>query len=625
MKKRLKIKTAMRSMAIIAIVAVIGLVVVTCDNGNTPTTDPCATGHNFGDDSDWVQDAEAATCTYPSHDTRDCKNAPCTVKDRRAGSHPALGHDLPGAYPATCMADGYTGIGTCKRCYENETGKTLKREPDNHDFSGTPVITPATCTVNGKEVVNCGNNGCTKTHTTVTDEPLGHEGSVAAFAATCTTAGNSVLSGNCVRFAQCNHVVTGTVLAALGHQIANWTTPLTSATVTQACDRTTCNDNVTLAEYIQAHAGTAADPVPLKVSIDLGAMGTAANGWTQLLAALNTGNKLVALDLSGSTRLGNSAFTTGSTSSTAAPGLTGLMQIVSIVLPSNTVTSIGNYAFINCTSLTSVTIPNSVTSIGNEAFRDCTGLTSITIPDSVTSIYGSAFYGCSGLTSVTIPNSVTSIGSTAFYGCTGLTSITIPNSVTSIGTTAFYGCTGLTSVTIENSVIGASMFSGCTGLTSITIPNSVTSIGSSAFNGCTGLTSITIPSSVTTIDSETFRNCTGLTGVIIGNGVTSIGSSAFRDCTSLTSVTIPNSVTSIGGYVFFGCTGLTSITIPDSVTSIGDYAFSFCSNLTSVTFQRADTTIANNDIFPNGASLRAIYPSQGAGTYIRTGSTWAKQ
>ena len=104
------------------------------------------------------------------------------------------------------------------------------------------------------------------------------------------------------------------------------------------------------------------------------------------------------------------------------------------------VTSIGDYAFRYCSSLTSVTIPNSVTSIGDYAFSGCSGLTSVTIPNSVTSIKDYAFRNCSGLTSVTIPNSVKSIGGNAFYDCSGLTSVTIPNSVTSIGGSAFSGC-----------------------------------------------------------------------------------------------------------------------------------------------------------------------------------------
>ena len=129
-------------------------------------------------------------------------------------------------------------------------------------------------------------------------------------------------------------------------------------------------------------------------------------------------------------------------------------------------TSIGDYAFYGCYSLTSIEIPNSVISIEEYAFSGCTGLTSVTIGNSVTSIGNYAFSSCSGLTSVTIPNSVTSIGDEAFYGCRSLTSVTIPNSVTSIGDYAFYECSSLTSVTI---------------------PNSVTSIGRSAFEYCNSL------------------------------------------------------------------------------------------------------------------------------------------
>ena len=263
-----------------------------------------------------------------------------------------------------------------------------------------------------------------------------------------------------------------------------------------------------------------------------------------------------------------------------------------VVIPSSitvegkeyTVTSIGEYAFYDDRSLTSVTIPNSVTSIGEWAFRDCRGLKSVTIGNSVTSIGDSAFGGCSGLTSVTIPNSVTSIGDDAFFSCEGLTSITIPNSVTSIGKQAFYECYSLTSVTIPNSVtsIGNLTFYNCRSLKSVTIGNSVTSIGEEVFSYCSGLTSVTIGNSVTSIGEYAFRDCSGLTSVTIPNSVTSIGNGAFYGCSGLTSITIPNSVTSIGNGAFEYCSGLTSVTIPNSVESIGISAFEKCSKLEDV-------------------------------------------
>ena len=168
--------------------------------------------------------------------------------------------------------------------------------------------------------------------------------------------------------------------------------------------------------------------------------------------------------------------------------LTGDLDIPSSVTINSqqfSVTSISDYAFANCSSLTSVTIPNSVTSIGYAAFSDCGKLTSVTIPNSVTRIGGRFFGGCRSLTSVTIPNSVTSIGDCAFEGCSSLKSVDIPNSVTSIGNSAFENCSALESVIIPNSVtsIGDYAFSGCSILQSVTIPNSVTRIENSTFYG----------------------------------------------------------------------------------------------------------------------------------------------
>ena len=147
--------------------------------------------------------------------------------------------------------------------------------------------------------------------------------------------------------------------------------------------------------------------------------------------------------------------------------------------------------------------------IGNYAFSDCSGLTSLILPYNVTSIGYSAFYGCIRLTSLTLPSSVTEIGSSAFSGCSGLTSLTLPSSVTSIGWDTFSGCSGLISLTLPSSVtsIDGRAFYGCSSLFGLTLPSSVTSIGKSAFEGCSGLTSIYVSwESPLSIDTSTFKD-----------------------------------------------------------------------------------------------------------------------
>ena len=298
----------------------------------------------------------------------------------------------------------------------------------------------------------------------------------------------------------------------------------------------------------------------------------------------------------------------------------------------NDVTSIGDFAFYDCSGLTSITIPNSVTSIGNLAFSGCTGLTSITIPNSVTTIIRCAFLGCSSLTSITLPNSVTSIEHRVFSGCTGLTSITIPNSITTIAERAFEDCSGLRSITIGNSVTSISYdaFYGCSNLTEVIINSNVisnfseifgaqvskyvlgdniTSIGYRAFSGSTNLTTITIPCSVTSIGYHAFYGCTGLKKVIVPD-IKSWCSISFPNTdsnplhyahhlfsdenTEVTNLVIPDGVTSINKYLFDGCSGLTSISIPSSVTSIGDNAFDGCTGLKSIALGKNVASIGKN-------------------------------
>ncbi|MBO5295831.1 MAG: leucine-rich repeat domain-containing protein [Clostridia bacterium] len=181
--------------------------------------------------------------------------------------------------------------------------------------------------------------------------------------------------------------------------------------------------------------------------------------------------------------------------------------------------------------LKNITLPDGITSIGEDAFRDCDSLTSIIIPPSVTSIGDGAFYDCNSLRSITFGENsqLTSIGTAAFRDCRSLTSITLPSSVTSTCYYAFYGCSSLTS---------------------ITIPDSITSIGASAFYGCSSLTSITIPDSVTYISRNAFDGCRSLKSIVIGEKVSSIGTSAFEYCTALDVVYI-RSASLLDGFADF--------------------------------------------------------------------------
>ena len=261
---------------------------------------------------------------------------------------------------------------------------------------------------------------------------------------------------------------------------------------------------------------------------------------------------------------------------------------------------IGDYAFSDCSSLTSLTLPSSVTSIGGHAFEKCSGLTRLTLPSSVNSIGEFAFRYCSGLTSLTIPSGVTTIDYYAFADCRGLTSLTLPSSVTSIGGHAFAWCSGLTSLTLHSSVtsIGDYAFAWCSGLTSLTLPSSVTSIGGHAFESCSGLTSLTLPSSVTEIDWSAFERCNNLKecNCLLDSDLETCLAYSHDDWTKipvdeikyyhngqeLTKLEIPSGVDKIGSYSFYKGVNLTSLTLPSSVTSIGSSAFEGCSGLTSV-------------------------------------------
>ena len=328
-----------------------------------------------------------------------------------------------------------------------------------------------------------------------------------------------------------------------------------------------------------------------------------------------------------------------------------------------TVTTIGEYAFYDCSGVYSLVIPNTVTTIGKNAFNFCNGLTSVTIPSTVTTIGTGAFSDCSSLQFVTIQNGVTTIGASAFER-TSISTVTIPSSVTSLGNYAFSNCSNLTSVWINSNAvaskdytsvpnlrdnfgnqvkyyilstdvtaIGKKAFFGAS-LESVIIPNTVTTIGARAFASCWSLTSVTIPSSVTTIHESAFYDCRELNRLTLNVGLTTIGDDAFASCWRLTSVTIPSTVDFMGA-VFRNCYSLTSVTINSNavasktytsslnfksifgaqvtnytfganVTAIGNYALYQCSNMTQLTFNGNSLTTIGYSAFSGCSGLTSV-------------------
>ena len=308
------------------------------------------------------------------------------------------------------------------------------------------------------------------------------------------------------------------------------------------------------------------------------------------------------------------------------------------------VTTIGDYAFFNCSGLTNIDIPNSVTTIGDYAFSYCSCLANIHIPHFVTTIGNSAFLGCYSLEGINIPNSVTTIESYAFKNCGRLTHIYIPNSVTTIGDEAFNNCSGLTNIDIPNSVttIGDGAFVSCDRLKTLHFYSiNPPIITNNDFGYTTTLQTIYVPQkaiatyqaaapyqryniqaingevgSVFTVDNFVYKilnekevevifyktqptDALQIPSTVTATdwnktySVTTIGDYAFFNCSGLTNIDIPNSVTTIGLSAFSGCKRLTNINISNSVTTIGYYAFFNCSGLTNIDIPNSVTTIAD--------------------------------
>ena len=307
----------------------------------------------------------------------------------------------------------------------------------------------------------------------------------------------------------------------------------------------------------------------------------------------------------------------------------------------DTVTSIGDEAFKNNTSMVSVSIPDSVKSIGDSAFYGCTSLLGVVIPDSVEKTGRCAFQKCSKLASAYLPvnEKFTYMNAYMFESCTSLKKIEIPDNVTGIDGAAFAECKKLSDVVLSknlktmgwqvfgndnklteieipksleecryyrnNDSIDGGTFDNCANLKTVMFEDGTTEIAEGLFAGCTGIEQITIPDTVTVIESGAFGGCINLKEIVVPDNVTEIQSSAFEYCSSLKTVKLSENLERIGVYAFGDCDVLKSIKIPDSVLDIDGAAFAECKELSDLILSKNLKTMGWQ-VFGNDNKLTEI-------------------
>ena len=316
------------------------------------------------------------------------------------------------------------------------------------------------------------------------------------------------------------------------------------------------------------------------------------------------------------------------------------------------VTTIGENAFSNYTSIKEISFPETITTIDENAFSNCIGLTQITVPNTITKIGKAAFSGCDNLSSITLPfvgnesggkenthfgyifgadsysqnnkyipknlkevsiDGTKTISDFAFYGCSNLTKIELSSTVETIGNNAFDDCDGLKTFAIPEKVkeISYFAFSNCNNLENITLSNNLQSISPYAFWKCNKLNIINFGSSIEKIGDCAFKDCVGLEKVTFSanSKLVEIGKFAFENCIKIKNITLPLGLNNIFKGTFKGCTMLSKVIIPESVTVIADYAFEKCTALDKVIIP-SSTTIIGDFVFLDCTSLETIEISE---------------
>lgn len=285
-------------------------------------------------------------------------------------------------------------------------------------------------------------------------------------------------------------------------------------------------------------------------------------------------------------------------------------------------TSIGEWAFQNCTNLntgSTFKLPNGLVTLGKSAFEG-SGVKEVNATNTkLTEIPESAFMNCKNLVDISLPSTLTTIGTWAFSGCTNLSGgsskiIIIPNGVTKIGTYAFYKCPSLPEVTIQENVetIGNYAFSGCTALEKINFSEGkgetkLKSIGGGAFSGCKALKQLILPNNIETLAGDAFAGCSSLQNVSFRykdkpTSLSAIGGSAFEGCTNLITFAFQEGITTIGPSAFADCSSLTRADFPETLSLIDGKAFARCIGLKEASAYLVDVITIAEDAF-NGAGI----------------------
>ena len=300
--------------------------------------------------------------------------------------------------------------------------------------------------------------------------------------------------------------------------------------------------------------------------------------------------------------------------------------------PAGLVTTIGDGAFMDCTSLTTITLPYFIARIGNSAFENCTALATFTTMDgadnktaALRTIGDRAFFGSTSLNNVDVNTTkgVNTIGVSAFENCGQLATINLSgvtrfaegvfrnakalksvtmsaNASIYVGQEAFRNCVTLSEITARIAAVDDGAFRNCISLRAITFVSSgIEYIGSNAFNGCVLIQKVSIPSSVVAIGDSAFDGCRGITSLTFESDETlqTIGYSAFGGCSLLTRVILPSSLVELNATAFYGCSDLEYVEFGENIQTVGEDAFALCATGLEVRFTGKTVPVFTGDIF----------------------------